>query len=196
MPRITRNLTDNGYYHILSRGNNKIKIFRCEEDYCIFLAITSKYLAKYKINIYHYCLMPNHVHFLLQTSEALHLPKFMQGLLQSYSWHFHKKYDSVGFLYQNRYKSLFIGKESYLLECARYIERNPLRSGLIRDLDKYSWNSFSFYANSLDDIIIKYPNPSYLGLSKSKIGRQRRFREYVLKERPYDQLLDSVFKME
>jgi len=196
MPRISRNLTDNGYFHILSRGNDKKNIFRFEEDYFIFLSIALKYLAKYHIYIYHYCLMPNHLHFLLQTPEALHLPKFMQGLLQSYSWHFRKKYDSVGFLFQNRYKSLFIGKESYLLECARYIERNPLRSGLIHDLDKYPWNSFSFYANGLDDIIIKYPNPSYLGLSNAKSTRQRKFREYVLQERPHDQLLDKVFKIE
>jgi putative transposase len=87
-------------------------------------------------------------------------------------------------------------KESYLLECARYIERNPIRSGAIHDLDKYPWNSFSFYANGLDDVIIKYPNPCYLGLSSSKSTRQRRFREYVLQERPHDQLLDKVFKIE
>jgi putative transposase len=196
MPRISRNLKDNGYYHILSRGNDKKNIFRCEEDYMTFLAIVLKYLAKYKIWIYHYCLMPNHLHFLLQASEALHLPKFMQGLLQSYAWHFRKKYESVGFLFQNRYKSLFIGKESYLLDCARYIERNPIRSRLTHDLDKYPWNSFSFYANGLDDVIITNPNPCYLGLSKSKNVRQRRFREYVLQERPYDQLLDNAFKIE
>jgi putative transposase len=196
MPRISRNLTDNGFYHILSRGNDKKNIFRCEEDYSTFLAIILKYLTKYKIYIYHYCLMPNHLHFLLQTPEALQLPKFMQGLLQSYSWHFRKKYDSVGFLFQNRYKSLFIGKESYLLECARYIERNPLRSGLTLDINKYHWNSFSFYANGLDDIIIEYPNPSCLRLAKSRSGRQRRFREYILQERPYDQLLDTAFKIE
>jgi putative transposase len=119
----------------------------------------------------------------------------MQGLLQSYSWYFRKTYDSVGFLFQNRYKSLFIGKESYLLECARYIERNPLRSGLTQDLDEYPWNSFSFYADGLNDVVIKQPNPCYLGLSKLKKDRQKRFREYVLQERPHDHLLDDVFKI-
>ena len=144
MPRISRNLTDYGFYHVLSRGNDKKNIFRCDEDYLTFLEIVLRYLEKYKIYIYHYCLMPNHFHILLQTPEALQLPKFMQGLLQSYSWQFRKKYESVGFLFQNRYKSLFIGKESYLLDCARYIERNPIRSGLIHDINMYHWNSFSF----------------------------------------------------
>jgi putative transposase len=102
----------------------------------------------------------------------------------------------VGFLFQNRYKSLYIGKESYLLDCARYIERNPLRSGLTQDLDTYRWNSFSFYSDGLDDVIIKHPNPCYLRLAETERVRQRRFREYVLQDRPYDQLLDNAFKME
>ena len=196
MPRSSRNLTNNGYYHVLSRGNNKKKIFRCEEDYIKFLMITSKYLKKYEISIYHYCLMPNHFHFLLQAQKAIHLPKFMQGLLQSYSWHFRKRYDTVGFLFQNRYKSLFIGKESYLLECARYIERNPLRSGLVHDLGKYPWNSFLYYSTGLDDLIIKHPNPCYLEMAKSNSKRRQRFQEYVLQTRPHDSLLDNVSKIE
>jgi putative transposase len=193
---MSRNLIDNGYYHILSRGNDKKNIFRREQDFLTFLGIVVKYLKKYKIYIYHYCLMPNHLHFLLQTAEALQLPKFMQAILQSYAWHFRKNYESVGFLFQNRYKSLYIGKESYLLDCARYIERNPLRSGFTQDLDMYRWNSFSFYSDGLDDVIIKHPNPCYLRLAESASARQKRFREYVLQDRPYDQLLDNAFKIE
>ncbi|MFW6140719.1 MAG: transposase [Acidobacteriota bacterium] len=196
MPRSSRNLTDNGYYHIFSRGNNKKIIFCYKEDYLKFLTITSKYLKKYKISIYHYCLMPNHFHFLLQAHKAIHLPKFMQGLLQSYSWHYRKKYNTVGFLFQNRYKSLFIGKESYLLECARYIERNPLRSGLVHDLRNYPWNSFSYYSTGMDDHIINNPNPCYLEMAKSNSKRQQRFLEYVLQTRPHDSLLDKIYKIE
>jgi putative transposase len=106
MPRASRNLTDNGYYHVLSRGNNKKDIFCSEEDHIKFLTIISKYLEKYNISIYHYCLMPNHFHFLLKAEKAIHLPKFMQGILQSYAWHYRRRYDTVGFLFQNRYRSL------------------------------------------------------------------------------------------
>ncbi len=196
MPRRSRKLMDNGYYHILSRGNDRKNIFRCEEDYLNFLTITFKYLMKYDVHIFHYCLMPNHIHFLVQASTALHMPKFMQGILQSYAWYFRKKYDSVGFVFQNRYKSLFIERESYLLEYARYIERNPLRAKLTDNLHKYSWSSFSFYANGLHDVIIKHPNPGFLGLAGSQEERQRRFRDYVLEQRPYDQLLDETFRMQ
>ncbi len=196
MPRRSRKLTDNGYYHILSRGNDRKNIFRYEEDYLKFLVITIKYLAKYDVCVFHYCLMPNHLHFLVQVSTALHLPKFMQGILQSYAWYFRKKYDAVGFVFQNRYKSLFIERESYLMECGRYIERNPLRAKIIDDLHRYPWSSFSFYADGLHDVIIKYPNPGFLGLAGSQEGRQRRFRDYVLQSRPYEQLVDDTFRLE
>jgi len=83
-------------------------------------------LDMFQINVLHYCLMPNHLHLLLQAIKATDLPKFMQRILQVYAAYFKKKYDSVGFVFQNRYKSLYIDRESYLLECARYIEKNPL----------------------------------------------------------------------
>ncbi len=186
---------DNGYYHILTRGNDRKNIFRGEEDYLNFLTIILRYLAKFDIFIYHYCLMPNHIHFLVQALIALHLPKFMQGILQSYAWHFRKKYDSAGFVFQNRYKSLFIERESYLLECARYIERNPMRAKLTSNLHEYRWSSFSFYAQGFHDSIIKYPNPAYLELSGSQEERQRLFCDYVFQQRPYDQLIDEIFRM-
>jgi hypothetical protein len=151
MPRRSRKLTDNGYYHILSRRNDRKNIFRCEEDYLKFLTITIRYLAKY---------------------------------------------DAVGFAFQNRYKSLFIERESYLMECGRYIERNPLRAKLTNDLHRYPWNSFSFYADGLHDVIIKYPNPGFLGLAGSQEERQRRFRDYVLQSRSYEQLVDETFRLE
>jgi len=71
--------------------------------------------------------MPNHIHLLVQAQKAKDLPKFMQGILQVYAHYYRKKYCSAGFVFQNRYKSSFIDKDSYLLECARYIERNPLK---------------------------------------------------------------------
>lgn len=196
MPRASRNLTDSGYYHVLSRGSDKKIIFRCDEDFIKFLTIISNNLEKYGISIYHYCLMPGHFHFLLKAKQAIHLPKFMQGILRLYAWHYRKKYGTVGPLYQNRYKSFFIGKESYLLECARYIERNPLRSGIVHDLKRYPWNSFSYYAIGLDDLIIRHPNPGYLGMARSESKRQHRFQEYVLQTRPHDPLWDNVFKIE
>jgi putative transposase len=138
--------------------------------------------------------MPNHVHLIIQAQRAKDLPKFMQAVLQVYASYFRKKYNSVGFTFQNRYKSYFIEKENYLLECARYIEKNPIRANIIDNLLDYSWSSFSFYVRGIDNGIIKTANPLYLGLAKTELERQHRYYDYVLEERPYEDIIDKALK--
>jgi len=191
MPRTARQLMDFGYYHIITRGNNRRNLFRSQDDYLFFLRVVDRYLGKFRILIFHYCIMPNHVHFLLQVAKAGDLSKFMQGILQVYASYFRNKYGSAGFLFQNRYRSLAIEKESYLLECARYIERNPLRAGLCDDLFEYPWSSFLSYAEGQMNQIVKTPDPFYTQLSSRQKNRQLKFINYVLEERPYDQIVDK-----
>jgi putative transposase len=195
MPRKARVLVDEGYYHILTRGNDRRKLFRFRQDYQYFLEIIKRYLPKFKISILHYCLMPNHLHLLIYARRAQDLSKFMQAILQVYAGHFRKKYNSVGFVFENRYKSHLIDKEGYLLECSRYIERNPLRSKITDNLLNYTWSSFSVYAKGLANSIIKELNPLYLEYSEDKQERQEWYRKYVLEERPYELIVDKEFKI-
>jgi len=195
VPRRPRYLIDNGYYHILTRGNDRRKVFQCQDDYVRILDIIRLYIEKYQVRIFHYCLMANHIHFLVQAIKSVDLPKFMQGVLQVYANYFRSKYDSIGFLFQNRYKSIHIEKESYLLECARYIERNPLRAKICDDLKDYSWSSYLFYAEGKENGIIEKPNPCFFDLSYSASDRQRVFREFVIQERPYDHVVDRAFRI-
>lgn len=185
MPRISRKeiLGDNLYYHIITRGNGKRTIFRCKRDYRLFIGIASQYLIKFPLHIYHYCLMKNHIHLLVQTTEGWMLPKFMQAVLQKYAYYFREKYDRPGYLFQNRYKCLLIDKDSYLLDCGRYIERNPLRANLVYDLSSYEWSSFNFYANGKKDALIKKTNPMYLQLANIDREHQKIYMEYVLETR-------------
>ncbi|MDD5692575.1 MAG: transposase [Candidatus Omnitrophica bacterium] len=195
MPRRPRILVDGGYYHILSRGNDRRKLFRYRQDYRIFLKVIKAYLKKFKVALVNYCLMPNHIHLLIQAQEADDLPKFMQGVLQVYASYFRKRYHSTGFVFQNRYKSLFIDKDSYLMECARYIERNPLRAKITSNLSEYPFSSFLFYAKGKDNDIIITKNPLYLDLAQTDTERQERYKEYVLQERPYEHIVDQAFKV-
>ncbi len=149
MPRRPRVLVDGGYYHILTRGNDRRKLFRYRSDYRYFRDITKKYLDKFDLTILHYCLMPNHIHSLLCADNASELPKFMQGILQVYADYFRKRYDSTGFVFQNRYKSLLIEKDSYLIECGRYIERNPLRAGIVQNLSVYGFSSYPLWRQTI-----------------------------------------------
>lgn len=195
VPRRPRSLINKGYYHILTRGNNRRTVFQCQADYVCMLGIIGLYLEKFQIRIFHYCLMPNHIHLLVQAVKSADLPKFMQGILQVYANYFRKKYDSTGFLFQNRYKSIHIKKESYLLDCARYIERNPLRAKICKDLKAYLWSSYLFYAEGRENRIVEKPNPCFLSLSNSAIDRQRIFQEYVIQERPYDHIVEKALRI-
>ena len=190
MGRVSRKetLADGEYYHIVARGNGKRAIFRCKRDYKTFINITHEYLEKFSIKLYHYCLMKNHIHFLVQAIQSTALPKFMQGILQKYAVYFIRKYDSPGHIFQNRYKSYLIDKDSYLLECARYIERNPLRAKIVDDLFEYLWSSFNFYNKGAPDVIIKDANPWYLELGLTEKECQKNYAEYVLQIRPSELL--------
>jgi len=195
MPRTSRSLADNGYYHILTRGNDRRNIFQCQDDYVKILEIINSYIEKFPVRVFHYCLMPNHVHLLLQAIISADVPKFMQGILQVYANYFRKRYNSTGFLFQNRYRSLHIEKESYLLECARYIERNPLRAKICNDLKEYPWSSYQFYIEGREDMIVKKPSPCFIEMSRSPIARRRIFQKYIIQERPYDQIVDRAFRI-
>src|SRR4030042_6882825 len=195
MPRQARILLDGGYYHIITRGNDRRRLFRYKQDYKYFLAVIKKYLTKFQVNILNYCLMPNHIHLLVKAKKAEDLPKYMQAILQVYAGYFREKHDSVGFVFQNRYKSCIIEKESYLLECARYIERNALRAKITQNLLDYPWSSFSFYAKGIDDGIIKIVNPLYLQFDKTEQERRKKYLDYILEERPYELIVDKEFRM-
>jgi len=195
MPRYRRNLMDGGYYHILTRGNDRKVLFKRDQDYRVFIRLLAKYLETCLISIQHYCLMNNHIHLLLKLEVAKELPKFMQGVLQSYAHYFRKQYGSSGFLFQNRYKSLIIDSERYLLEAARYIERNPMRAGLVSDMGEYPWSSFHFYALGKPDKIIIKPSADYLALGETRELRQRRYTEFMGVARVYDEIIDEAFKL-
>ena len=111
MPRALRNNYDDCIYHIITRGNNGIELFKKEDDFGAYLSIVKRYKERFEFYIYHYCLMPNHVHILLKITKGKDLPKLMQGIDQSYN-HFHRKqYGYRGHLYEGRYKSLLIKQD-------------------------------------------------------------------------------------
>ncbi|MFH1837449.1 MAG: transposase [Candidatus Omnitrophota bacterium] len=190
MSRLPRVFADNAVYHILQRGNNKRILFFSDDDHKYFLQLIGRYKRKYPIELYHYCLMPNHIHLLLKIISKEHLPKFFQGLFQSFQFHHRKKYGYCGSLYQNRYKSLLINSDAYLLECGRYIERNPLRAKLVSSLNEYPWSSYRFYSEGVPNKLIT-PCPAYLSLAKTCKKRQKIYKEYVSQARPYEMLLDE-----
>jgi putative transposase len=142
MPRGARILLNNACYHIINRGNQKQSIFLQNPDFDNYLKILKHYKKKYNFKLFGYCLMPNHVHMILEPRQPVELAKLMQGLTQTYASWFNAKYKKGGHLWQGRFKSMIIVKDNYFLECIYYIEVNPVRAGLVSSPSDYPWSSY------------------------------------------------------
>jgi len=173
MPRIPRTYAPDGVYHILSRGNNRARIFHDHHDYRSFLQIVGHYKKVFGFKLYHYCLMPNHVHFTIQPNSEM--PKFMQRIKLTYSKVFRDRYAFVGHVWQGRYKSLHIDNDAYLLACGNYIEMNPVRAGLVTKPENWPYSSYRFYAYGEKNTLVDM-DPLYLSLGQTPAERQSRYR--------------------
>ncbi|MBU0709887.1 MAG: transposase [Candidatus Omnitrophica bacterium] len=142
MSKTLRLALNNTVYHINIRGNQKQETFKEDADFKTFLSLLKHYKIKYHFKVYGYCPMPNHAHLILETKKGTDLSKFMQGLSQTYTMWFNKKYDKVGHLWQGRYKSKIIQKDKYLLDCIQYVELNPIRAGICKSPFDYPWSSW------------------------------------------------------
>jgi putative transposase len=151
MPRAARVIFLSVPYHIISRGNNREPVFQEKEDFEKYMEICRRYKDQYEFKLYHWVLMNNHVHLLIETKESSSLSKVMQGINLAYTIWFNRKKGKVGHLWQDRYRSAVVEKDNYLLECGRYIERNPLRAGIVKDLREYPWSSYRVYGYGKGD---------------------------------------------
>lgn len=142
MVRHGRIILDNVYYHVISRGNQKQNIFLEHGDFEKYLGLLKHYKRKYKFRLYAWCLMPNHVHLILDVNNPGDLAKIMQGLKLAYAKWFNKKYKKVGHLWQGRYKNMVIQKDNYVLDCINYIEMNPVRANIKESPLDYPWSSY------------------------------------------------------
>ena len=142
MPIASRILIESACYHVITRGNQRQRVFREEKDYERYLSIMRRSKRKYSIYLYAYCLMPNHVHMLIDTDVMHNISKFMQWINRGYTAYFNSKYKKEGHLWQGRFVSKPIVKDEYLIHCAHYIEGNPVRANMVNDIGRYRWSSY------------------------------------------------------
>jgi len=133
-----------GYYHIINRGVDKMNIFRHRDDYEYFEELMCFHMKSYGITLHNYCLMSNHYHLLIETSTD-NLSKFMRQLNMNYAIYFNKKYKRVGHLWQGRFKSWYVTDEAYLYTLMLYIEQNPLKAHIVKELEAYSYSSYHYF---------------------------------------------------
>ncbi|KAB3525440.1 transposase [Alkaliphilus serpentinus] len=155
MPRKARKKSESGIYHIIMRGINRQNIFEDDEDRLKFLQTLEQYKGKSGYEVYAYCLMGNHVHLLLKIGEEP-IEQVMRRICGSYVYWYNYKYQRVGNLFQDRFKSEPIEKDEYLLIVQRYIHQNPLKAGLIKNEEKYKWSSYCEYLGEAKIVNVNY----------------------------------------
>ena len=142
MPRQPRLDIPDVLHHVIVRGIERRDIFADDADKERFVASLSALLTKSATKCYAWALMSNHFHLLLMPTRVS-LSETMRRLLTGYAVYFNRKYQRCGHLFQNRYKSILCEEDPYFLELIRYIHLNPLRAGMIADLDgleRYPWS--------------------------------------------------------
>lgn len=150
MPRKARVKSRSGIYHIMLRGANRQEIFHDDEDCLSFLDVLLKYKLKTEVKVYGWCFMNNHVHLLLREGTediSTTMKRIGVCFVQYYNW----KYETSGHLFQDRFRSEIIEHRQYLLNVIRYIHQNPLKAGIVKQVDDWTWSSCRQYYGSHDD---------------------------------------------
>ncbi|MFA5271185.1 MAG: transposase [Candidatus Omnitrophota bacterium] len=153
MARPYRLQAENCLYHITSRGDDRKKIFLSEYDFKKFLEYVKYAKNKFKFYLYGYCLMSNHYHLLIETTQA-NLSRIMQYINTSYTIYYNVKRKRSGHLFQGRFKSILVEADSYFVELTRYIHLNPVRAKMVDNPAKYCWSSYNAYINNKPDDFI------------------------------------------
>lgn len=143
MPRKLRAESPTGYYHVMARGIDKQIIFEEESDRWKYLFCIEDALKKYNVKVICYCLMINHVHFVIY-DDAKHLSRFIQSVNGKYAMYFNNKYKRIGPLFHDRFRSEIIFDQRHLLSAYRYVLNNPYKAGIC-GTKEYKWNSYSWY---------------------------------------------------
>ena len=144
MPRKARRESRSRIYHIMMRGVDRQVIFRDDEDRSWFLTAVKQSKMTDHFKLHAFCLMSNHVHLLMEQAEEP-LETIFKRIGVSYAIWYNRKYERVGHLFQDRFRSECVETEQYYRAVLRYIIRNPVKAGMVSQPGMYRWSSFLAY---------------------------------------------------
>ena len=140
MPRIARVIAVGYPHHITQRGNYQQEIFSDDSDRRKYLFFLKNEARRYNLSILAYCLMSNHVHFIVVPEKEDSIAKVFKYAHMKYSQYYNKRINAVGHLFQGRFFSCVMD-EPHTIACARYIERNPVRKNIVKKPNLWEWSS-------------------------------------------------------
>jgi putative transposase len=141
MARPLRLAVPGGVYHVMSRGNGRQDIFLDDADRRRFLAVLRSVTERSNVLCHTYCLMGNHYHLLMETPDG-NISLAIRQLNGIYAQWFNRRHDRVGHLFQGRFTSKLIEKETYLLTVSRYVVLNPVRADFVPRPSDWEWSSY------------------------------------------------------
>ena len=166
MPRGPRIVVPGVALHVVQRGHNRRDCFQHDTDYLVYLSNLKELSARAQCAVHAYCLMTNHVHLLLTPSTAQSCASLMRNLGQRYVQYFNRRYERSGTLWEGRFHSCLVESAQYVLACHRYVERNPVRAGMVRAASEYDWSSHNGNAGKAANPLLT-PHPEYEALGSS-----------------------------
>ena len=169
MARIARVVVPNYPHHVTQRGNRRQRVFFSSEDYQYYIQLMAKAKESAAVEIWAYCLMPNHVHFVVVPKESDSLARLFQEAHKQYTRRINFRFGWRGHLWQERFHS-FVMDETYLLRTVRYVELNPVRAGFYQTPGEWEWSSANAHLQGKDD---------HLALVKPMLSRIKNWTEYL-----------------
>jgi putative transposase len=152
----------NKFYHIYNRGNNKENIFKEIRNYDFFLSLIEKYIIPIA-NMYSFCLLKNHFHFLIKTKDASEIPSKLakkpylafSNMFNAYTKSINKAYNRTGSLFQEHFHRIEIKDEDYLRNLMIYIHLNPVKHKFTNNFQGYPYSSFKRYLSNKNEFFLK-----------------------------------------
>ena len=186
VPRAARTKSKTAIYHIIMRGINRQTLFEDEEDCVKFIQTLKKYREICEYKLFAYCLMGNHLHLLLMEGKEP-LETVMRKICGSYVLWYNKKYGRIGYLFQDRFKSEPVEDDEYFLTVLRYIFQNPIKAGIVTEIQNYSWANYIDYVEGISNKTDTGFALNFFNADREKAVRS--FTEYINKENS-DKCLD------
>jgi putative transposase len=176
MARLARLAVPGEAHHVIQRGNNGQPIFVDDEDRRTYLAALRDAATSNAVALHAYVLMENHVHLLATPSTTEALSRMMQALGRRYVSTFNRRHGRTGTLWEGRFRSAVIESERYFLACMRYIETNPVRSGLVVLPGDYPWSSHAHHAGQRGDPLVT-DHSLFWSLGNTPFDRQSAYKQ-------------------
>lgn len=174
MGRVAREESHTGYYHVMMRGNNKNMIFSNASEKLYFLEQLNLQVKERNIEVVAYCIMDNHVHLLIG-SDLEDMSEAIKRINIRFARRYNNKYEKIGHVFQDRFKSEVIHNDGHLVQVMRYIHNNPVKANMVNKAEEYTWSSYNSYINKKDRLIHSKTKDMIMEIFSGSIEEYKKF---------------------